>query len=493
MKGCNIMLKTNKSVNKLTETRLIEQMRGLLDQIYSNKSSTEYKCHGDITLVPEYNKIEQRITDLKTLLRYPQTSAASIRTMFNTLHKPVFKQMVTEYINEPNDRNTTFTLFFTVGFRVLVGELARIYAATVATEKGLMYKPDKVSKNNDMATFIKSFNESIEKKIDDFVRDKNKESTVQEGFLSNLFGKKKKGSAQASANYQQFVDAYNDPTFKSIIEKFKNQKSSLLAEWYNKTHPVGDDWTKEDNDGTVVEFLSKAKVDNFQVGDNIGYGFATVRNPDEWLTICLADGKVYYCDDINPRSLIADSFNEFLKSFGSKFNPYLNSINVNEYYTEDDEFVQEGVLKDAFDIIGGEAVFLTDKAIDFIKMAFRAVSQVNPISMVNAILSSAYDRKVAKFDQVSELYEATKEAYNEYLKLPDAQRKAKIESRYKKNIEKYNIKMNNLWAAIEHYDQRAVAEANDRARNSNTSSKPNKPSKPSTPSGGNDGDGDIDF
>lgn len=332
MKGCNIMLKTNKSVNKLTETRLIEQMRGLLDQIYSNKSSTEYKCHGDITLVPEYDKIEQRITDLKTLLRYPQTSAASIRTMFNTLHKPVFKQMVTEYINEPNDRNTTFTLFFTVGFRVLVGELARIYAATVATEKGLMYKPDKVSKNNDMATFIKSFNESIEKKIDEFVRDKNKGSTVQ-----------------------------------------------------------------------------------------------------------------------------------------------------------------EGVLKDAFDIIGGEAVFLTDKAIDFIKMAFRAVSQVNPISMVNAILSSAYDRKVAKFDQVSELYEATKEAYNEYLKLPDAQRKAKIESRYKKNIEKYNIKMNNLWAAIEHYDQRAVAEANDRARNSNTSSKPNKPSKPSSPSGGNDGDGDIDF
>ncbi|MBR1987961.1 MAG: hypothetical protein IKA36_02860, partial [Clostridia bacterium] len=248
------MIKTNKQVNKITEARLLEQMRGLLDQIYSNKSSTEYKCHGDITLVPEYDKIEQRITDLKTLLKYPATSATALRTMFNTLHKPIFKQMVTEYINEPDDRNTTFTLFFTVGFRVLVGELARVYAATVATEKGLMYKPDKVSKNNDMATFIKSFNESIEKKIDDFVRDKNKNRTVQ-----------------------------------------------------------------------------------------------------------------------------------------------------------------EGVLKDAFDIIGGEAVFLTDKAIDFIKMVFRTVTQINPISMVNAILSSAYDRKVDKFNEVSQLYEATKEAYSEYL------------------------------------------------------------------------------
>lgn len=324
------MIKTNKQVNKITEERLLEQMRGLLDQIYNNKSSTEYKCHGDITLVPEYDKIEQRITDLKTLLKYPATSATALRTMFNTLHRPVFKQMVTEYINEPNDRNTTFTLFFTVGFRVLVGELARVYAATVATEKGLMYKPDKVSKNNDMATFIKSFNESIEKKIDDFVRDKNKNRTVQ-----------------------------------------------------------------------------------------------------------------------------------------------------------------EGVLKDAFDIIGGEAVFLTDKAIDFIKMVFRTVTQINPISMVNAILSSAYDRKVDKFNEVSQLYEATKEAYSEYLKLPDAQRKAKIESKYQKNIEKYNIKMNNLWAAIEHYDQRAIAEANSK---SSTPSKPNKPSKPSTPSGGNTGDdGDIDF
>lgn len=154
-----------------------------------------------------------------------------------------------------------------------------------------------------------------------FVTDKSK--TIQEGLF---FNKKEYTAPQISETYQEFVDAYNDQTFKSIISVFKNRKSKLLSNWMNENFPVDGYRSVEDNDGTVVEFLSKDKVDEFTVSDNkyniIGFGFATVRNPDEWLTICVTDGKVYYCD-IRPDSVIANSFNEFLKSFGSTFDQYL--------------------------------------------------------------------------------------------------------------------------------------------------------------------------
>lgn len=153
------------------------------------------------------------------------------------------------------------------------------------------------------------------------------QTPIQEGLF---FKKKEYSPLEISEVYQEFVNAYNDPVFKTIISEFKDQRSSLLSKWMNDAHPVDGVFTEEDNDGLVSRFLSKTQVDNFEITNSryetIGYGFATVRNPDEWLTISKIDGKVYYCD-IRPDSIIADSFNEFLSSFGSTFKQYLTKSN----------------------------------------------------------------------------------------------------------------------------------------------------------------------
>ena len=67
------------------------------------------------------------------------------------------------------------------------------------------------------------------------------------------------------------------------------------------------------------------------------------------------------------------------------------------------------------------------------------------------------------------------------MKIPKAERKEKIESKYMKNIDKYNIKMQNLAAQIEHYDSRAKEEVKDiKSSKPKTKSSP-KPSTPTTP------------
>lgn len=155
------------------ENQMVTMMLYNIQSIYNNKSSDEYKMAGDITKSPEYKAIEKMIADLKTLKGYPKSEAQDIATMFATLHKPVFKECVQAYLTEPDDRNSLYTAMFTVGYRVLVGELARIYASTEATDKGLVYKPDKISRRADIAAFIKSYDKDLNKRIDDCIRDKN--------------------------------------------------------------------------------------------------------------------------------------------------------------------------------------------------------------------------------------------------------------------------------------------------------------------------------
>jgi hypothetical protein len=103
----------------------------------------------------------------------------------------------------------------------------------------------------------------------------------------------------------------------------------------------------------------------------------------------------------------------------------------------------------------------------------------------------SYDRKVEKFEEVSAMYEATKQAYEDYLRIPESDRKRKIESNYKKNLEKYNIKMNNLKAQIDHYDSRAMEEANDTKKKTSksTTAKPDNPKPMSTPTSTSDDTG----
>lgn len=334
-----------KSKSSEAEAAMMEHMNQTLVEIYRNKSADEYKMKGDITISSEYSTIERMVSDLKILKGFSSSEADDIKMLFLTLHRPVFKKMVSEYLVSPNERNQTFTTVFTVGYRLLVGELSRIFASTEATDKGIAYKPDKVSRKENAKWLIKHFNKSLEQKIDTYIRSHgNKQKSLQEA---------------------------------------------------------------------VVE-----------ISDGFG--------------------------------MVAD------------------------------------IVATVFDVIG---------------LVFSGAKELNPISFINALLTRSYDNKVKKFEEVSAMYNATKEAYDEYMKIPKAQRKEKIESKYMKNIDKYNIKMQNLAAQIEHYDSRAKEEVKDikasKPRKS-SSPKPTTPAKPTgdkstevdtedTPDNGNDDTDGFDF
>ena len=304
------------------EQASMEYMNQALVEIYKNKSADEYKMHGDITVSPEYATIERMVSDLKILKGFSSSEADDIKMLFLTLHRPVFKKMVSEYLASPNERNQTFTTVFTVGYRLLVGELSRIFASTEATDKGISYKPDKISRKENAKWLIRHFNKSLEQKIDTYIRSHaNKQKSVQEA---------------------------------------------------------------------VVE---------------ISDGFGVVA----------------------------------------------------------------GIVATVFDVIN---------------LIFSGAKELNPISFINALLTRSYDNKVKKFEEVSAMYNATKEAYAEYMKIPKAERKEKIESKYIKNIDKYNIKMQNLAAQIEHYDSRAKEEIKD-LKNSKpkATSVPKQDTTPAKPTG----------
>lgn len=92
---------------------------------------------------------------------------------------------------------------------------------------------------------------------------------------------------------------------------------------------------------------------------------------------------------------------------------------------------------------------------------FKTAASLNPISLISACLSRSYDRKVEQYEKVSKELDAAKKAYDEYKKLPAAQRKKRTESKYIKMIDKYNIKMSNLKAKIDHYDTRSEKGSDD--------------------------------
>lgn len=309
----------NKSAE--TEAAMMDHMNHALVEIYKNKSADEYKMRGDISLSSEYSTIERMVSDLKVLKGFSSSEAEDIKMLFLTLHRPVFKKMVSEYLASPNERNQTFTTVFTVGYRLLIGELSRIFSSTEATDKGIAYKPDKVSRKENAKWLIRHFNKSLEQKIDTYIRSHaNKQKTVQE----------------------------------ALVE--------------------------------------------------ISDGFGAVA----------------------------------------------------------------GIISTVFDVIG---------------LIFTGAKELNPISFINAMLTRSYDNKVKKFEEVSAMYNATKEAYDEYMKIPAAQRKEKIESTYMKNIDKYNIKMQNLAAQIEHYDSRAKEEIKDIKASKPKSTSTPKPTTPTKPTG----------
>lgn len=316
----------------------IETILGQLSDIYSNKSSDEYKSKGDITKSPNYDNIEYQVAQLSTIKGLPAEDVKYIKEMFNVLHRPTFKKMTAEYIAKPDDKNIVFTAAYTFGYRLLVGELARIIASTEATDKGFVYKPDKVTRKSDAMLWIKRYNKDIDKKLDD-----------------------------------------------------------LILKAHKKATPVQEAAT--------------------------------------------------------------------LKALGAAADVVVGTI--------------EGVFK----VING---------------IFRGAASLNPVSMISAVLSRSYDKKVEKYVQISKEYEVAKKAYDDYKKIPETQRKKRIEHNYAKMIEKYNIKMNNLKAQIDHYDLRSKGDASDAKKASSNTKKDDKLPKSSstvdsTPTKDDTKDDDYDF
>lgn len=330
--------KPDEDINRQYVETIVED----LQRIYSNKSGDLYKCSGDITKSPVYSQFEGDIASLTTIKGYPQNDAASIKTMFNTLHRPIFKKMVTEYLAKPDERNITFTAVFTVGYNLLVSELMWIKVATVATDHGMVYKPGKVQgKERSSMAIIRKYNKDTEKKID-----------------------------------------------KLILTAQKERRAA------------------------------------------------------------------------SP--------------------------------------VQEAATLDAIGAVANSVVGVVEAVFGVFGSIFKSAASLNPIALISAVLSRSYDKKVAMYEKVSEEYEATKKAYEEYKKIPPTQRKQRIEHRYIKMIEKYNIKMQNLKAKIDHYDLRANGEADDIKKKATKKTTAGTSSKPNTDTAGSDDsssktDDDFDF
>ena len=186
------MIKNGKLENESDEKiqKEIGLMLKSLDTIYKNKSSDEYKMMGDITKSPVYSELEVAVADLSALEGFPKNEAADYQAMFNTLHKPLYKQMVSGFVSKPDEKNITFTALFTYGYRLLIGELSRIYSSTIATEKGIVYQPDK-NKNDNARTaqFIHDYTRNLEEEYNKVLRRlDSKPKLHQEAALMNALG-----------------------------------------------------------------------------------------------------------------------------------------------------------------------------------------------------------------------------------------------------------------------------------------------------------------
>lgn len=318
------------------EKQMIELMLASLDKIYSDKTSEEYKTKGDITKLRIYKDLDRMITDLKTLKKFPNQYARDIRTTFDELHRPVWKSNVEKYLKSPNEENALYTAIYTVGVRVTIDEVSRIYSSTkTTTDGGIEFNPDKLMKRNDLRPFFANFNQSLERYIDEYIKKHGSEITQE----------------------------------------------ALIPE-------------------VVKAFFSKTLL----------------------------------------RYLAHDTITTFINTF---------------------------------------------------KKAFHNIKNLNPITLINAFLIRKYENIENSFNRTVANYQATKEAYDEYMRLPDTKRNPAVVAKYEKNLKNLQNSIDNQWAKIEHFNQRAMEDADERA--ANTEIQEEAPdNKTSSTSSSDDNDG-FDF
>lgn len=455
------MLGKKKASKKLDAAVLA--INSMLAQIYKNKSTDEYKMKGDITKSPSYKQIEEMISDLKTLKGYSPNDARDMTSLFNTLHRPVFRTMVKEYIVDPNDKNTVFTSMYTVGYRLLVGELARIFAATEATPKGIVYKPNKMSRKDDASKLIKIFNDDLENKLNKLVQDMKKhpeESPVSESYLTLLLGSlvqetvepEEKVSADNGApapvneadepvpgdDAPAAVEEGDDPSKKSNNVILQGIINNL-----EKANPNKKTFNLKELQEKYCKDQSSNKPETVKESDEAGAG------PGENDPGASEDADMHSTDDTS-------SVTESVTFTQEASDPNTSRLHSAAERLENTAKSAENYSK-LLGVIVGSVALLGGLFADVVGL----LKGLNPISDINYMFMNSYDKKVSKLGNVANMYEATKKAYDDYMKIPESQRKKKVESNYLKDLEKYNITMNNLSAQIEHFNSRAKKESQE--------------------------------
>ena len=409
------MLGKSKTQKQLDAT--VIAINSMLDQIYKNKSTDEYKMKGDISKSPSYKQIQEMVADLSTLKKYPPADAADINKLFNTLHRPIFKTLVKEYMTEHNDRNTVFTSMFTIGYRLLVGELARIYASTEATDKGIVYKPNKFSKKDDTSKLIKLFNDDLERKLNDLVRDMKEhpeDAPVSEAYLMTIMDV---WQEQAKEEEKQELSRRSN-----LVQEAVEAGEETCA---NNGAPAP---VNEADEQGVTDGSPETVEEADEVDENSSDADMNSTDPEEGVTSEYA----VFVEDGEGR---IERATQALERFAGRVSGYSKIL---------------GAIVGSAAIIG--SLFSGIKGI---------LKGFNPIADINYYFMNSYDKKIAKLASVSSMYDATKRAYDEYMKIPQAQRQKRVESKYIKNMEKYNIVMNNLAAEIDHFDSRAKKESQE--------------------------------
>lgn len=148
----------------------------------------------------------------------------------------------------------------------------------------------------------------------------------------------------------------------------------------------------------------------------------------------------------NPEKVIEYSINDYRKRMNNK---------------SEEEIKQEAATVEGLGGAVEGVVSLVEATFGAVAKMFKSALALNPISLMSALLSRSYDKKVDKFKKFDDLYNETIHAYEDYKKLPANKRKSRIEHKYIKMIDKYNIKRDNLKKQIDHYDMRANADDDD--------------------------------
>lgn len=567
------------------EDRLI-RISKILNDTYKNKSSEEYKMSGDITKSSYYSNIEKCIADLSTLRGFSKSDASDLNQMFNTLHRPFFKNMVKEYMSEPNEKNTVFCALFTLGFRLLIGELSRIYTSVEATSRGLEYKPDKVSRRNDVSKIISIYKGDLESKINAEIRATSKASTkIEESYLEDViaqmyieefldekFGETiyDEAAKVEKEDMRDLLDSLIKPIQEAHFGRFREIRGDSpdmeLPSLRNKRPPADDtdvvmsklpqikgqrqlfdDSERPREVGGLEEPRLKRFDEEGEISTAVDPSYGTTTDTDvsdtdsngDSAVSSVEEGQSCTCKPVQEAKVKkvefgADTNNALVRlvdaskttmslddidskwdtSAAEEYEQRLKNMSKEERAKHDAENaarhaeriqrlkeqlaqrrrevnatsecgdcntqpVQEGVvdnmekmsgrISDIADTIGPKISNIAAWAapiaagLSIFAGLFKRVtgflSGKNPIAELNFYFTNKYEKIISKFNAVSANYFATKEAYDEYMKIPESQRKKKVESKYLQNLEKYNIRMKNLNAQIEHFNSRASADA----------------------------------